>query len=61
MMAQLGDLVNIKTGKFRYFATVEGAKGKIPMPFLAFMGAVSGNVFDAIEEKDPLPDSDDKA
>ncbi len=48
-------LMNIKTGKLRYFATVEAKKGAIPTPFMAQIGIMASNLFDAVNEKDPLP------
>lgn len=49
-------LVNIKTGQMRYFATVEAKKGAVPTPYMAQLGMMSGNLFDAVNEKDPLPE-----
>jgi hypothetical protein len=48
-------LVNVKTGNLRYFAHTEGGKGDIPVPFIAWAPNVMSNIFDAVEEKDPLP------
>jgi len=48
-------LVNVKTGKLRYFATVEAKKGAIPTPFMAQLGIMSSNLFDSVNEQDALP------
>lgn len=47
-------LVNYKTGKLRYFATVKAKKGAIPIPFMAQLGSMSSSIFDAALEKDAL-------
>ncbi len=48
-------LVNVKTGKLRYFATVEAKKGAIPTPFMAQLGIMASNLFDQVGEQDQMP------
>ncbi len=50
-------LLNIKTGKLRYFATVDATKGAIPTPYMAQLGMMAANLFDAVNEQDPLPEA----
>lgn len=54
-------LVNVKTGKLRYFATVKAKKGAVPVPYMAQLGTMSQAIFDTVLEKDPLPSSDKSA
>lgn len=49
-------LVNVKTGKLRYFANIQATKGAIPTPHMAQLGIMSSNLFDAVAEQDELPE-----
>jgi len=53
-------LVNVKTGKLRYFASVKAKKGSIPVPYMAQLGAMSSAIFDSVGEKDPIPEAKDQ-
>ncbi len=43
-------LVNAKTGKFRYFATVEGKKGSIPLPFNVQLTQMANSLLSGADE-----------
>ncbi len=49
-------LVNIKTGKMRYFGSIKAVKGAIPVPYMAQLGTMSSSLFDSVGEGDPLPE-----
>lgn len=53
-------LVNVKTGKLRYYATVEAKKGAVPVPFMAQLGVMASNLFDQVGEQDKLPEKKEK-
>src|SRR5690606_26308649 len=42
-------LVNIKTGKLRYFGEVEGKKGAVPVPFAIQLGMMANNILSAAD------------
>ena len=48
-------LVNVKNGRFRYFAKVKGKKGAIPLPYEAQILAMANSIFSGAEEKAPIP------
>lgn len=48
-------MVNVKTGRLRYFATVKGQKGTIPLPWEAQILSMSNSIFSGAEEKAPIP------
>lgn len=50
-------MVNVKTGKFRYFAQVNGKQGDIPLPWIGQMGAMSNSIFSKANEKAAIPES----
>jgi hypothetical protein len=49
-------LVNVKTGKMRYFGSIKAVKGAIPVPYMAQLGVMSSSFFDSVGEGDPLPE-----
>lgn len=48
-------LVNLKTGKLRFYGSVDAKATVIPVPFMAQVGIMSSNLFDKVNELDPLP------
>lgn len=47
-------MVNVKTGRFRYFATVKDKKGAIPVPFNVQVGLMTSSLFGGADEKAPV-------
>jgi hypothetical protein len=48
-------LVNVKTGRLRYFGTIKDKKGVVPTPFTAQIGLMANNLFSAVESNQKLP------
>lgn len=47
-------MVNIKTGRFRYFATVKDKAGTIPIPYTAQLGIMAASLFGGANDQAPV-------